>query len=131
MEKVIDLIKKKVDLKSWHTGFLKPQIGFFGNTGDYYGAVSPSGVLREKYHQIRRANLFFNTFESLIAASGQAKRSIYRPLSEGNTYAGKDLSVVVRDKRIGVGYRLLMFWSITLKKYRLPTQMSRFPFRKK
>jgi hypothetical protein len=107
-------MKKHFDFKSPHTGFLKPQIGFFGNTGDYYGAVSPSGVLREKYHQLRKANLFFNSFEPIIAASGQARRSIYRPKKDlissafdfmtgrAQKYPGMDTSVVVKDKRIGV-----------------------------
>ncbi|KAJ3308627.1 hypothetical protein HDU76_003859 [Blyttiomyces sp. JEL0837] len=58
--------------------FIHPPIGFFSSTLDYFGAVSPSGVLREKFYQIRRSNLFFGDFEELIGGVGEAKRSVYR-----------------------------------------------------
>jgi hypothetical protein len=65
-------------------------------------------VLREKYHQIRRINLFLNSFEEMIAGAGQGSRSIYRPGGAGGSYGGMDMSFVVKDKRLGVSY--FLYW---------------------
>ncbi|KAJ3107846.1 hypothetical protein HDU97_003194 [Phlyctochytrium planicorne] len=87
------------------TAFLRPQVGMFGNVLDYYASVSPSGLLREKFHQVRRFNIFLNDFETMVAPLGHAKRSIYRAwptwLTGKKNYVDMDTSVLVLDKRIG------------------------------
>ncbi|KAJ3327338.1 hypothetical protein HDU76_011971 [Blyttiomyces sp. JEL0837] len=92
--------------EAWQDFFVRPPIGYFGNVLDYVSAYSPSGVMREKYHQIRRTNLFFNDFEAMIAAVGSAKRSVYRIVpgwltGKGNNHAGADTGVMIQNKRVG------------------------------
>ena len=47
-------------------GFVSPIVGYFHNVVDYGGIVTPSGVMRPQFHQFRRANLFFDDFQSII-----------------------------------------------------------------
>ncbi|MFK7827566.1 MAG: beta-galactosidase [Oligoflexales bacterium] len=46
--------------------FLKPSIGYFHNVIDFYGAIGPSGMLRDKFFEFRKANLFFDSYEATI-----------------------------------------------------------------
>ncbi|KAJ3296365.1 hypothetical protein HDU76_006731, partial [Blyttiomyces sp. JEL0837] len=112
LDQAISFFKKFTDFTSWSfikDFFLHPPMGFFGNTLDYYAAVSPSGVMREKFHQIRRSNLFFADFQGVIGGAGEAKRSVYRVFPDwvlklvglGKSYGGQDLSFVVENKLIG------------------------------
>ncbi|HYX37676.1 MAG TPA: beta-galactosidase [Oligoflexus sp.] len=77
-------------------GLGEPPVGFHPGTIDYYGAVSPSGVLRAKFSGLRRTNLFFDAFETLIAPAGQAKRSADDKLE------GEDKRITVSHPELGV-----------------------------
>jgi len=48
--------------------FLSPTVGYFHNVIDYFGAISPSGALRTKFHDFRRTNLLFDAFEARLGA---------------------------------------------------------------
>ncbi|KAJ3209632.1 Beta-galactosidase-1-like protein 2 [Dinochytrium kinnereticum] len=105
-DQAVDFVKKFTSLSRAETAFLKPPVGFFGNVLDYYATVSPSGLLREKYHQVRRFNLFVNDFEDVIGAVGDAKRSVTRLkvgwFGRGKPgYVNMDTNVTVLDTRIG------------------------------
>ena len=50
-------------------------IGYFPNTIDFYGPISTSGGLRDKFYGMRRANLFFDTFENKLAPLLYPERS--------------------------------------------------------
>jgi hypothetical protein len=75
------------------SGFVSPDMGYFGNVIDYDGAISPSGVLRDLYFQFRRDNFFFNTVEEQLGASGLPQRS-------GN-FAGSNPDLWVRGSDLG------------------------------
>jgi hypothetical protein len=98
-KQAVDFVKKFTDFSAPENLFIKPQVGYFGNVGDYNGAVSPSGVLREKYNQLRRVNLFLSAFETRIAAAGQGKRTVF---PRDDSLKKMDYSVIIEDKRIGV-----------------------------
>ncbi|MBU1219469.1 beta-galactosidase [Myxococcota bacterium] len=55
--------------------FVSPTIGWFHNVVDYYGPISPSGVLRTKYYHFRRRNMFLASFEEMIASAQYPERS--------------------------------------------------------
>jgi len=63
------------DLDSLQNLFLSPMVGYFGGVVDYYGAISPSGLLREKFYQFRRTNMFLDSVEHLIAPLEKPMRS--------------------------------------------------------
>ncbi|KAJ3109458.1 hypothetical protein HDU96_007222 [Phlyctochytrium bullatum] len=107
-DQAVGLARKFLDAGRSGAGFLRPQVGFFGSVIDYFAAISPSGLLREKFHQIRRFNLFVNDFEELIGAVGDAKRTVFREKSSGwfgigkkDDYVNMDTRVVIMDKRVG------------------------------
>mmetsp|Transcript_21091 Transcript_21091/g.51599 ORF Transcript_21091/g.51599 Transcript_21091/m.51599 type:complete len:1092 (-) Transcript_21091:288-3563(-) len=59
---------------SWARGRLRnllfhPRVGYMSGVLDFYGPISHSGSLREKFYSFRRNGLFFDTFEGLIAKS--------------------------------------------------------------
>jgi hypothetical protein len=99
LKQAMDFFKKFTDMSAPGNLFVKPQIGFFGNVGDYNGAVSPSGVVREKYNQLRRVNLFLSAFETRIAAAGQGRRTVF---PKDNSLKEMDYSILVEDGRVGV-----------------------------
>ncbi|RYZ73095.1 MAG: hypothetical protein EOP09_02325, partial [Proteobacteria bacterium] len=72
-----------------------PKVGFFHNAVDYYGVIGPAGTLREKFFSFRRTNLFLTSFESLIAAAGEPKRT-----SSWNI-PNNDKRIQVKDARVG------------------------------
>jgi hypothetical protein len=47
--------------------FISPTIGYFHNVLDYWSAVTPSGMMRDKFFDFRSANMFLNDFESAFA----------------------------------------------------------------
>jgi hypothetical protein len=55
--------------------FFSPTVGYFHSVVDYYGAISSSGTLREKFYHFRRANLFLNDFENRIGGVLYPERS--------------------------------------------------------
>ncbi|MBN2722660.1 MAG: beta-galactosidase [Deltaproteobacteria bacterium] len=55
--------------------FVSPTIGYFHNVVDYYGAISAMGVLREKFFHFRRANMFLETVQEIIAPLEYPERS--------------------------------------------------------
>ncbi len=69
--KVFDFSK----LENILTGYLSPTVGYFHNVIDYNGAISPSGLLRDKFYDFRRDNLFFDAVEPWFAPAGKAIRS--------------------------------------------------------
>ena len=90
---------KSTDFHAPENGFVKPQISFYGNVGDDNGAVSPSGILREKYNQIRRVNLFMTTFETRIAGAGQGIRTVF---PRDDSLRRVNNTVRIEDARVGV-----------------------------
>ena len=56
----------KFDREHLSSFFLKPSIGYFHNVIDFYGAIGPSGMLREKFFDFRKANLFYDSYESVL-----------------------------------------------------------------
>lgn len=56
----------KFDREHLSSLFLKPSIGYFHNVIDFYGAIGPSGMPREKFYEFRKANLFYDSYESVI-----------------------------------------------------------------
>lgn len=69
--KIFDFSK----LENILTGYLAPTVGYFHNVIDYHGAISPSGLLRDKFYDFRRDNLFFDAVEPWFAPAGKAIRS--------------------------------------------------------
>lgn len=66
-------------------GFVSPQISYFHGVVDYYGPISPSGILRPSFHGFRRDNLFFDSVEPYFAPAGIASKTGY---SIANTNLG-------------------------------------------
>lgn len=58
-------------------GFVSPQVAYFHGVVDYYGPISPSGVLRPSFHGFRRDNLFFDSVEPYFAPAGSASSAGY------------------------------------------------------
>lgn len=56
----------EISAESIRTAFLNPTIGYFSNVVDYFGAISPSGLRRDKFFNFRRVNMFLDTFQDLI-----------------------------------------------------------------
>ena len=56
----------KFDRDHLRSFFLKPSIGYFHNVIDFYGAIAPSGMLRDKFFSFRKANLFYDSFEDIL-----------------------------------------------------------------
>ena len=67
---------KFTDPRDIVSGFVRPPMALFPSVVDYNGAVSPSGQLREKFFQLRRLNLFYDSFEHIIALGNHPFRSI-------------------------------------------------------
>ena len=65
--------------------FVAPTVGYFHGVIDYYGAVGPSGVLRDKFWDFRRTNLFFDAFEARIGAVKHPQRNDPRVRLEHHT----------------------------------------------
>lgn len=85
--------------------FLSPTIGYFHNVVDYYGAIGPSGTLREKFFAFRRANMFYDTFEGKLAPQ-------LHPLRSGRGVEGGDGRVAVDHGEIGAreGDKRVTYW---------------------
>jgi hypothetical protein len=66
-------------------GFVSPQVGYFSGVIDYYGPISPSGLLRPSFHAFRRDNLFFDAVEPFFASAGTAHKT---GLTVSNTEIG-------------------------------------------
>ncbi|NRA46040.1 MAG: beta-galactosidase [Oligoflexales bacterium] len=56
----------KFDREHIRSFFVKPSIGYFHNVIDFYGAIGPSGMLRNKFFEFRKANLFYDSFEDRL-----------------------------------------------------------------
>lgn len=78
-----------------HNVFFEPSVGYFHNVVDYYGAVSSGGVIREKFYGMRRSNLFFDSFEGLLAAAGSGRRS------SAQNIEGQDQGIRVDSSELG------------------------------
>ena len=81
-------IKNAFDFSSINNimnGFVSPQVAYFHGVVDYYGPISPSGVLRPSFHAFRRDNLFFDSVEPYFAPAGSARNDGY---SIANAYLG-------------------------------------------
>ena len=63
LDKIVD-----ISAESIRTAFLNPTIGYFSNVVDYFGAITPSGLRRDKFFNFRRVNFFLDTFEEAIGA---------------------------------------------------------------
>ncbi len=57
-----------LDLDRVMSAFVSPTVGYFSGVIDYFGAIGPSGVLRAKFWDFRRTNMFFDAFEARIGA---------------------------------------------------------------
>ncbi|RZA26249.1 MAG: hypothetical protein EOP10_04215 [Proteobacteria bacterium] len=82
-------------VKGIYDALRAPKIGFFHNAVDYYGVIGPAGTVREKFFSFRRTNLFLTSFENLIAAAGEPKRT-----SSWNI-PSNDKKIQVKDDRVG------------------------------
>lgn len=92
--------KKMISISPEHarTGFVRPPISFFPGVGDYEGAaIGPSGSLRDNYYNIRRTNLFINSFEKHIAEGGISARS-----SWNQSIRDQDDRVIVKSDKVGI-----------------------------
>ncbi len=84
--------------------FVAPEVAYFHNVIDYYGAISASGTLREKFWSFRRANLFYDAFEDAIGG-------VLHPLRSGD-FRGADARLQVRHPLLGAeeGNRRVHYW---------------------
>lgn len=83
------------DPKNAGNAFFEPPFGYFHNVIDYYGAVSPAGVIREKFYGLRRTNLFLESFEGILGAAGSGRRTSSR------TIEGQDRAIRVENSDLG------------------------------
>ncbi len=74
--------------------FVAPTVGYFHNVIDYYGAIGPSGTLRQKFWSFRRTNLMLDAFQPLIAGVRHPQRS-------GDGVPGADLRLRVQHPSLG------------------------------
>jgi hypothetical protein len=86
------------------TGFVSPDLGYFGNVIDYKGAISPSGVLRDIFFQYRRDNMFFDTVEPYLAPLERPSRS--------GAVSAPDSDLVIDHPELGVRQQsgLVHYW---------------------
>eukprot|EP00468_Gymnochlora_sp_CCMP2014_P006422 CAMPEP_0167751810 /NCGR_PEP_ID=MMETSP0110_2-20121227/6786_1 /TAXON_ID=629695 /ORGANISM="Gymnochlora sp., Strain CCMP2014" /LENGTH=1268 /DNA_ID=CAMNT_0007637349 /DNA_START=107 /DNA_END=3914 /DNA_ORIENTATION=- len=85
-----NLGKKALSAFSWSNSdasklFFHPRVGYMSGAIDFYGPISHSGNLREKFYSFRRANVFFSTYESRIATATPGFSHIYYSLGCVNT----------------------------------------------
>eukprot|EP00835_Amoeboradix_gromovi_P000585 NODE_21_length_38511_cov_0.503306.p3 type:complete len:1005 gc:universal NODE_21_length_38511_cov_0.503306:18918-15904(-) len=69
-------IFKFKDIKDIASGFVRPPLALSSSVVDYVGAVSPSGQIRDKFHNLRRLNVFYDSFEHIIAPVDLPRRSL-------------------------------------------------------
>ena len=75
-------------------GFLAPGVGYLHNVLDYYGPISASGVLREKFHNFRRTNLLFDALEERVGR-------VLHPCRSGRKLEGGDPRLEIAGSEIG------------------------------
>lgn len=81
-----------------NTAFVRPGLSYFPGKGDYYGtAISPSGVLRDNFYNIRRTNLFVDSFQEQIAQAGEPNRT-----SQNLFLSGQDRRVKINSSKFGI-----------------------------
>ncbi len=112
LAQVLDVLRK-IAAPTPGTGFVRAPIGYFHNVLDYGGPVGPSGTLRPSFHDLRRTNLFFSSFEGLIGAAERPRRSTDSWVTAG--LAGLDQRVRVRSGEVGTQdpdatYRRISYW---------------------
>ena len=95
---VAKFLSRMVNFKHPRTAFLRPSIGMYPGKGDYFGsAISPSGVLRDSFYNIRRTNLFLESFEHIIAKAYKPNRTF-----DNAKILDQDQSVRIKNKNTGV-----------------------------
>ena len=77
-------------------GFVSPQVGYFSGVIDYYGPISPSGLLRPSFHAFRRDNLFLN----FLAEQGKDNVALGMLLEEFNMLRGLERQAMAALRRI-------------------------------
>eukprot|EP00834_Sanchytrium_tribonematis_P001140 NODE_25_length_41203_cov_0.917113.p5 type:complete len:994 gc:universal NODE_25_length_41203_cov_0.917113:34188-37169(+) len=87
------------DIRDFRTLYFQFPIGLFPSVVDFNGVVSPSGLLRLHFFNMRRLHLFYETFQHLIAPVQRCKRSV----TGSQQYEIKNFSndVVVRNGLVG------------------------------
>lgn len=116
-ENFVKLVKRLLDFSDINYVrrlFFSPEIGYFPNNYDYFSAVSPSGLHREKYFNIRRVNLFMQTYNNILANVGTPRRSSMKRLSSEEMELNDiDNSIRVTDPRAASKdpkYGSLYYW---------------------
>jgi hypothetical protein len=95
---VSKFLSRMINLKHPNTAFIRPSIGFYPGKGDYFGsAISPSGIFRDSFYNLRRANLFFESFEPLIANSYKPFRTF-----ENKNILDQDRRVIIKNRGTGI-----------------------------
>ncbi|GAB5364877.1 hypothetical protein AAMO2058_001007800 [Amorphochlora amoebiformis] len=94
---------------SWRRGrmsnlLLHPHVGYLGSVLDFYGPVSHSGSIREKFYSFRRTGYMCNTFERSIARA-YSRTSHVRPRTWSlfpriECCRGVQMEVTLRDDRV-------------------------------
>lgn len=73
------------------------KVGYLHNVVDFFGPISASGALREKFYSFRRANMLLDTLEESIASVLHSKRSGLNP-ARGEKL---DSRLVIKHPEIG------------------------------
>jgi hypothetical protein len=95
---VAKFLSRMVNLKHPRTSFLRPSIGFYPGKGDYFGsAISPSGILRDRFFNLRRANLFLESFEPMIAKAYKPFRTF-----DNKNILDQDQRVCIKNHGTGI-----------------------------
>jgi hypothetical protein len=94
----LDSIGKMYDPSKPGTGYLRPSLGFFPGKGDYPGAaISPSGQFRDTFFNLRRINMFVESFEELISKGYKAYRT-----SDIESLKSQDRRIVIHNQGTGI-----------------------------
>ena len=94
----LENLSNMVNIKYPQTAFFRPSIGFFPGKGDYHGsAISPSGMFRDNFYNIRRANMFIDSYQHLIAKSYKPNRTF-----QDSLIMGQDRRVIIKNVGTGI-----------------------------
>lgn len=88
-----DFINFAKGIDSAVTFGLSPVVNYFHNVIDFYGAISPSGLLRPSFYSFKRDNMFFDTVQHYL---GQVEL----PNRSGN-FKGADKNLVIKNSAMG------------------------------